>query len=138
MMNRNLSLPDGYGQREDQLPDVMADELLADALFDRPYRERLPTILQALAAKKRQMLALLSFQTYFDLLDAAGDQTRIAELAAQGDALYQRRAKDVFYANGSLLSAGGDENSIMVDYQLAAILQKVGFKGESLHRWRWD
>lgn len=138
LMGRNLPVLEGEALRTDELPDVVADHLLADALFDRPYKDRLPVVIEALASKKRQMLALVSFQTYFNLLDAGGDPARIAQLAAEGDANYLRRKKNVFYSHGALLSAGGDDNDILLDWQLAAVLKKVGFTGESIHRWRWD
>ena len=138
LMGRTLPVLEGYAPSEDELPDVVADFVLADALFDRPYKDRLPAVIKALGSKKRQMLALLTFQTYFDLLDAAGNPARIAELAAKGDANYLRRKKNVFYSQGAVLSAGGDENDILLDWQLAAVLKKVGFQGESPNRWRWD
>jgi hypothetical protein len=138
LMSRTLRALEGYAPREDELPDVVADLVLADALFDRPYKDRLPAVIEALASKKRQMLALLTFQTYFGLLDANGDPARISELVAEGDANYLRRKKNVFYSHGAVLSAGGDINDILLDWQLAAVLKKVGFQGESPNCWRWD
>jgi hypothetical protein len=138
LMDRTLTVLNGSAEQLEDFPTIAAGFLLADALFDRPYKDRLPSVIKALASKKRQMLALLTFQTYFGLLDAAGDPARIAELAAEGDANYLRRKKNVFYSQGAVLSAGGDDNDILLDWQLAAVLKKVGFQGESPNRWRWD
>lgn len=136
LMNRTLPVLHGTTGINEELPADTASDLLGEALFDRPYRDQLPALMKALARRKPEHLALLTAQNQFALLDAMGDDARIAELAAEGDTLYLRRAKDAYFEPAIILG-GGPDNPIMLDWQLAAILKKVGFKGDSPNRWLW-
>lgn len=137
LMDRTLPVLQGTTGINQDLPSQTASDLLGDALFDRPYRDQLPALMTALGRRKAEHLALLTAQNQFALLDAAGDEARIAELAAEGDALYLRRATDSYFEPAIILG-GGEDNPIMLDWQLAAIFKKVGFRGPSPHRWRWE
>ncbi|MBO9501005.1 hypothetical protein [Brevundimonas sp. A19_0] len=137
LMDRTLPVLQGTTGINQDLPSRTASDLLGDALFDRPYRDQLPALMTALGRRKAEHLALVTAQNQFALLDAAGDEARIAELAAEGDALYLRRAKDAYFEPAIILG-GGEDNPIMLDWQLAAILKKVGFKSHSPNLWLWD
>lgn len=142
LLNRSIGLPDDIWQtmRRRQTADAAdlgLDFLLLDALNDRPYRDYLPQQFARLASKKRQALSVQTYQIYFALIDAGGDIAAIEPLVRQAETNYIARARDPFFFGGVSYEGGGPNNPYVVDFMLAAILKKIGWEGESLHRWRW-
>lgn len=125
--------------REDrsQYADVALDYHLLDALGGREWRDGLEEPFDRLASKKRQSLAVESYRTYFALLEEGRDGLETEALVLRAETNYARRAKDAFYSGGPTYMGGGPDNAYVVDFALAAILKKIRWKGESIHKWRW-
>jgi len=125
--------------REDrsQYADVALDYHILDALEGREWRKGVSPILERLASKKRQALAVETYRTYFELLDAGGDSDHTTALVRAAEANYNKRSRDGFYSGGPTFMGGGPDNPYVVDFVLAAILKKIGWNGESLHKWKW-
>jgi hypothetical protein len=138
LMERTLPPVDYVSELAADAADVALDQLLVEALYDRPYRDQIAAPMAKLDRKARQKLSVVTHQCYFDLLDAAGDAPRMDALVAQAEANYTKRARDSFYGGGPTYMGGGPDNPYVVDWQLAAILKKIGWQGESIHKWRWD
>jgi hypothetical protein len=117
--------------------DVALDYLVMDALEGQDWREGLAEPMGRLAAKKRQMLAVETYKTYFDLLDLNGDPERTESLVRLAEANYKKRARDSFYGGGPTYTGGGPDNPYVVDFVLAAILKHIKWSGETIHKWNW-
>ena len=129
------------GVRRDQsrhAADLALHYHILDALEGQEWKAGLPPLFERLASKKRQMLAVETYQTYFALLETEAEGAETEALVRQAEANYKRRAKDAFYSGGPTYMGGGPDNPYVVDFTLAAILKKIGWQGESIHRWRWD
>ena len=109
-----------------------------DAIEGQKWRDGLTEPFERLASKKRQMLAVETYRTYFDLLDAGGDAVRTEELVRIAETNYKKRARDAFFGGGPTYMGGGPDNPYVVDFILAAILKKIGWTGETIHKWKWD
>lgn len=83
--------------------------------------------------QKAGPLAARTYAVYANMLQG---QCGIDLVAEAGD-LFDKRGKDTFYCGGDQTEGGGMDNLQVVDYRLAAILKKVGYKGGSIHQWRW-
>jgi len=141
LLGRPAKLPDERLARirEDrsQYADVALEYRILDALEGREWREGLEEPFDRLAANKRQALAVESYRTYFALLEAGGGAETEA-LVLRAETHYARRARDAFYSGGPTYVGGGPDNPYVVDFTLGAILKKIGWDGESIHRWRCD
>jgi hypothetical protein len=125
--------------REDrsQYADVALDYRILDALEGRGWREGVTDLLGRLASKKRQMLAVETYQTYFALLESDGTQERTEALVRAAEANYKNRGRDGFYGGGPTYMGGGPDNPYVVDFVLAAILKHINWTGDSIHKWVW-
>lgn len=125
--------------REDrsQYADVALDYCLLDALEGHEWRSNIALPLEQFATKKRHSLAVESYRTYFALLDANGDNAAVNALVQVAEVNYKKRARDGFYGGGPTYTGGGPDNPYVVDFQLAAILKKIRWAGDSIHRYRW-
>lgn len=141
LLNQPVALPEErlVRVREDrsQYADVALDYHILDALEGREWRHGLAEPLERLAAKKRQMLAVETYRTYFDLLEADGDEERTQILVKAAEDNYKKRARNSFYGGGPTYMGGGPDNPYVVDFTLAAILKHIGWSGESIHKWTW-
>lgn len=124
-------------------PELASNEDLAIlqrvvlALNDQPYEEGLDQMLFDFGKVKRHKLAYDDYKLYFELLKCDPHSPEADALVAQGDAYYLQRAKDSYSAGGLMIDGGGQDNDEYVDYVLAAVLKKIGWQGESIHKWRW-
>lgn len=125
--------------REDrsQYADVALDYLVLEALEGREWREGLADPLERLAVKKRQMLAVETYRVYFDLLETNENMGQTGALVQAAEANYKKRARDGFYSGGPTYMGGGPDNHYVVDFVLAAILKRIGWTGETIHKWIW-
>lgn len=121
----------------DRNADVALSDLLNRALRDEPYEEGLDALFDKLASNKRRALAVASYRTYFALLDGKAAAECRDELVKQADANYHRRARDSYYSSGPEYRGGGPDNPYAVDIELACVLKKIGWEGDSIHRWLW-
>jgi hypothetical protein len=77
-------------------------------------------------------------RTYLDLLEAHAAGKPIASLVADAEANWLKRRTSRFFADGGPFSNGhGLKNELFVDIYLAAILNKIGWDGDGIHRWKW-
>lgn len=77
-------------------------------------------------------------RTYFDILEAHSSGNPVDALVAEAEANWVKRKTSRFFAGGGPFSDGrGLKNELFVDIYLAAILRKIGWDGESVHRWKW-
>lgn len=83
--------------------------------------------------QKAGAVAARTYAVYADILQGRGG----ADLVAEADDLFVKRRKDAFYCGGDHTEGGGKDNLIVVDYRLAAILKRVGYKDDSIHQWWW-
>ncbi|QDH72991.1 hypothetical protein [Brevundimonas sp. M20] len=79
-----------------------------------------------------------SFLTYFQLLGMRPTDKSPDELVRFAEANWAERRYDRFFAEGPAWNGYGDANELYVDIYLAGVLRKIGWKGEGLHRWRWE
>lgn len=120
-----------------QYADLALDYHILDAIEGREWRDGLTEPFERLASKKRQMLAVNTYRTYFDLLDADGDTVRAEELVRTAEANYTKRARDAFFGGGPTCMGGGPDNPYVVDFILGAVLKKIGWTGDTVHNWKW-
>jgi len=128
----------GIRASQSQYADVALDYRILDAIEGRKWREGLEEPFERLASKKRQALAVESYRTYFALLEAGGDGAETEALVLRAETNYARRAKDAFYSGGPTYMGGGPDNPYVVDFTLAAILKRIGWEGDSIHKWKWN
>jgi hypothetical protein len=119
-------------------PSVVLELLVLDALEDRPWRRHVDDALAPMSQKKQRRLAFDTYRTYFALLQANGDGSDAEFLVRAAEQNYTKRLNDSLYSGSFGYLGGGDYNPHMIDFELAAILKKIGWTGESIHRWRWD
>ena len=125
-------------EHRSQYADVALDYHILDALEGREWRVGLAEPFERLAAKNRQMLAVETYRTYFCLLEADGDGEKTRDLVRAAEANYKKRARDGFYGGGPTYMGGGPDNPYVVDFVLAAILKRIGWSGDTVHKWTWD
>jgi hypothetical protein len=127
--------PDATADEEHDAYERRLDLLLAAAVRGQVDPVAVDAAVAELAARKRCKLAADSYRTYFQILGA--QQGELDDLVRAAEKLYGKRARDSFYSGGEATDGGGPDNPHVVDYRLAAVLKKVGYQGESVHRWRW-
>lgn len=91
---------------------------------------------QTLANRPDCDLASRTYQTYFEILDKSFKNLPIEDSVKMAEELFARRANDGFYSGAEQTEGGGQDNRIVLDYRLAAILRKARYVGESTHCWR--
>ena len=142
LLGRDLTIPtvisDLVGRHRSENADVALSYHILDAIDGRPWREDLEPLLSRLAAKKRQALAVETYQTYIAILNTPQGDKSVEDLVRRAEENYTRRARDPFFSGGPGYMGGGPDNAYMVDFVLAAILKKIGWDGETIHRWRWS
>jgi hypothetical protein len=130
---RDLTLP--FVVPEPQSVHEVLSLLLVDALHDRPYRDRLDAPLEKIGARKIFALPHKCYCAYFAILDAFDSGEDLTPLIRNAEANYKARAR----RTGGAGYHGYDlYNPYVVDWQLAALIKKTGWQGESIHRWQWD
>ncbi len=114
-------------------PVRQLDNYISRALLsDNSSRPQI-SVNDSVLTQKAGALAARTYAVYADILQGRGGADRVAE----ADDLFVKRSKDIFYCGGDQAEGGGKDNLIVVDYRLAAILRKIGYKGDSIHQWRW-
>ncbi len=79
-----------------------------------------------------------SYRVYLMLLGDMPATNSVDELVAQAEWNWARRKTDQYFDPLPIHEGFGDFNVAYPDLTLAAILRKVGWEGESVHRWKWD
>jgi hypothetical protein len=141
LLDRKVDLPNDrlirIREYHRQYADLALDYHILDAIEGREWRDGLTEPLERLASKKRQMLAVETYRTYFDLLDAGADAVRTEELVRIAEANYNKRGRDAFFGGGPTCMGGGPDNPYVVDFILGAVLKKIGWTGDTVHNWKW-
>ena len=120
-----------------EAPDKKLDCLLASALNAEYYENEIEAEIVKLSQIKGGDLAARSYQTYFDILDLSSKNRSVAGLVNQAEKLFAGRSSDGFYAGGEQTEGGGLDNSLVVDYRLAAVLKKAESMEVGVHSSRW-
>lgn len=111
---------------------------LVHALHDQPLNEHHARLLDQYLAENDEP-ADHSVLTYLQLLGLRQSDQSPDELVKAAEANWAKRKSDKFFADGGPAFFGyGVMNDIYVDIYLAAVLNKIGWKGESMHRWKWE
>jgi hypothetical protein len=110
---------------------------LVHALHDQALNERHARLLNQYLAQN-DGLADRSVLTYLKLLGMRQTDRSVDELVTVADANWAGRKSDRFFSHGAAFDGHGVMNDIYVDIYLAAVLQKIGWQGESVHRWKWE
>jgi hypothetical protein len=139
LLDKPIDVPPGASASSDsEAYERKLDWLLAYAVRGQiPEGAALGSAMAELSGRKRCRLAAETYQAYFAILRGKSDGATLDPLVAGAEALYKQRARDSFYSGGEQTDGGGPDNPHVVDYRLAAVLKKVGYRGESIHRWRW-
>ncbi len=141
LLNHSAALPSEklplIRENRSQHADVALDYCILDALEGREWRSRSAAPLQQLDLVKRQALAAETYRTYFALLETDGDEQRVSDLVRAAEVNYKKRARDAFFDGGTTYMGGGPDNPYVVDFVLAAILKHIGWKGDTVHNWKW-
>lgn len=119
----NLEVLDNY---------VVADGFFGNVLMGHADIADWPQFRDAIPKNKRYDLARRTNEFYAGLLAgsvSAEDGVRL------GEQLWAEREEDTFFDTGT--GGCGDDNEMMVDYKLGAILKKIGSTVPTVHAWRW-
>ncbi len=116
--------------------DRRLDALIANALLDQWDQSAWDSALTQLRAVKGSGLAAETYTAYYRLL--FGENANLEDSVRSCELLFERRAKDRFFSGADQTYGGGPDNAFAVDFRLAAILKKIDYRGDSLHRWRWS
>lgn len=122
-------------------PNVLKMDCLLGAAFNYALRDQWDEPMWAeglsqLQSEGRCALSIETYSTYYRLLRSQGKD--VEELVQRATALFENRKDDEFYIGGPQTEGGDLDNMVTVDYRLAAILRKLHYEGENIHRWRWD
>jgi hypothetical protein len=113
--------------------DRLLDALIGNALLttgDLSSTEVAEVNIQALPSS----IAQRSYRLYIDLL--AGSLAP-EQGVRDGEELYHARKSDSFFSGGDEIEGGGEDNNLVVDYRLGAVLKKIGYCTDSIHAWKW-
>jgi len=78
------------------------------------------------------------YTTFFQLLGDIPTDLSQDELVKQAEINWTNRRTNRWFSDSDSYEGSGDFNDLYVDIQLAAVLRKVGWQGESIHKWQWD
>ena len=124
---------------------VDLDDLVADRLLDANLglglqgewnEETWASGLEQLRQIKGSTLAVESYATYHRLL-CSSQESEARAAVEKATSQFEKRKSNGFYSSGEQTDGGGNYNPITVDYRLAAIMKKIGYKGDSVHSWQW-
>jgi hypothetical protein len=109
---------------------------LVHMLHDQPLNELHRGLLDRYLAKYDQRADRVIL-TYLQLLGARPSEQSRDELVKVADGNWVRRRGNQFF-DGWAWWGYGIMNDIYVDIYLAAVLKKIGWQGDSVHRWKWE
>lgn len=88
-------------------------------------------------ARRTNYVICRSFMTYRKLLDYKGDGFGLNALIAEAEQNWLDRKKDRRLRDADVILGGKLSNDSVVDFELGAILKKLNWQGESIHKWQW-
>lgn len=110
---------------------------LVHALHDAPPSEALVAMTDKFMAEPEQLPDRI-FDTYFQLLGLRPQTMGLDERVRRAKSSWAERRRDEVIPAGRALDGHGDMNDLYVDIYLGAVLKKIGWKGHTVHAWRWD
>lgn len=111
------------------------DTALIYALHDKPLSDLHRSQLEAFLARRDDLIDV-TYRTYFDLLRDPADGAREV-LVRKAEENWLKRKTNRFFEDSDSRDGHGDYNELYVDIYLAAVLKKIGWRGDSIHGWRW-
>jgi hypothetical protein len=115
-------------------PHMEVDRAFAAALHNRSYTEALAAPLAKICGQKRLARECNTYRTYFAIIEAGTAGSDVTGLIHEAEALYKSRARTTA---GAGFQGYDLYNKDVVDWQIAALIKKTNWTGESIHRWRW-
>lgn len=116
---------------------VVYSRYLSLRLQSRPEADQLQDKVMRLLEVGRQLVDR-TYSVYLMLLDELPADGDIDALVAQAEWNWARRKTDRFFEPLDMCEGHGDFNVAYPDVTLAAILRRIGWEGESVHRWKWE
>jgi hypothetical protein len=110
---------------------------LVHALHDAPPSDALVAMTDKFMAEPERLPDRI-FDTYFQLLGLRPQTMVLEERVMRAKATWAERKRDELIPAGRALDGHGEMNDLYVDIYLGAVLKKIGWKGHTVHAWRWD
>jgi hypothetical protein len=109
---------------------------LVHFLHDQPLPEPRARLLDRYLMENDE-LPDRSFLTYFQLLGVRPSGQSQDELVQAGEANWRKRKTDSFFSDAGYINGQSVMNDLYVDIFLAAVLKKIGWQGQGIHKWMW-
>lgn len=122
------------GEADDDMRGHAWDRIVIARVTDEPVPEDLARFRAEYDLKSRSLVDR-SFAVLESLLDGAGGEAD--NLVVDAERYWQQRSASSEWTTRGTGSGFGLEADVMVDVRLGAVLHKIGWKGESAHRWVW-
>jgi len=116
-------------------PEKYLDNMLMSEIETGIRRDEFMAKIASVGEKKDFSLVARIYRSYADMLDKS--EAPSEEAVTFAEKLFLNRSTDKFYSGGEQTEGGGADNKLVVDYRLGAVLKKLGYIGNSAHRWRW-
>jgi hypothetical protein len=110
---------------------------LVHALHDAQPSELLVATTERFLAEPEKLPDRI-FESYFQLLGLRPRTMSVDEHVRRAKSIWAERKRDELIPRGRALDGHGDANDLYVDLYLGAVLKKIGWKGHTVHLWRWD
>ena len=115
--------------------DRLLDAVLGQWLLDGSWKELLwKTGIDQLHRTGRK-LAYESYSTYAAI--AKSSSTEIITLFEICTVLFKSLEPNKLFCGGDQTEGGGNDNALVVDYRLASLAKRIGYKGTSTNEWQW-
>lgn len=137
LMGRTVSIEFYDPRAHEEFRIYCYQDCVARALHDEPLDDWHISLIDKHLAHNDDLLDR-SFLTYFQLLGLRPTDQSPVELVRLAEANWAERRRDNFFADGPFWNGHGVMNELYVDVFLAGVLKKIGWEGESTHRWKWE
>jgi len=126
--------PTFVGLENDRILDFVLGDWLVNASFDEGAWKQGMNQLRRMG--RRAELAVQTFELYKAIAHAAGADLSV--FSHEGEKLFTKRKSDSYFSGADQTEGGGEDNSLTVDYRLAALLKHAGIdNASSMHVWKW-
>ena len=110
---------------------------IVHALFDKDPGPGLAKLVDS-HTKRHDALPERIFDTYLQLLGLRPSRLDVDERVRRAKSAWAERKREELVERGPAWNGHGVMNELYVDIYLAAILKKIGWKGQTVHLWLWD
>ena len=101
------------------------------------FKNEVETSLYKINKSKRHLLVFDTYTNYFQILEDFENNVSVNSKIEMAESLFKKRATNPYYSNGYGIDGGYLNNSLVIDFRLAAILKKIQYNGNSVHKWKW-